>query len=69
MENLGVAPEGGTTTWAVSQAAPMRRVHVLGRLRVSPSNDGQPGQGYSSGGYLAHSRVDGVVATGGQQQW
>ena len=69
VENLAVAPAGGTTTWAVSQAAPMRRVHVLGRLRVSPSNDGQPGQGYSSGGYLADSRVDGAVATGGQQQW
>jgi len=69
VENLAVAPAGGTTTWAVSQAAPMRRVHILGRLRVSPSNDGQPGLGYSSGGYLADSRVDGAVATGGQQQW
>ena len=69
VENLAIAPAGGTTTWAVSQAAPMRRVHVIGRLRVSPSNDGQPGQGYSSGGYLADSRVDGAVATGGQQQW
>jgi hypothetical protein len=69
VENLAVAPAGGTTTWAVSQAAPMRRVHILGRLRVSPSNDGQPGQGYSSGGYLADSRIDGAVATGGQQQW
>ncbi len=69
VENLAVAPAGGSTTWAVSQAAPMRRVHVQGNLRVSPSNDGQPGQGYSSGGYLADSRVDGAVATGGQQQW
>jgi len=69
VENLAVAPAGGTTTWAVSQAAPMRRVHVLVALHVSPSNDGQPGQGYSSGGYLADSRVDGAVATGGQQQW
>ncbi|HEY8974530.1 MAG TPA: hypothetical protein VIN75_09950 [Burkholderiaceae bacterium] len=69
VENLAIAPAGGTTTWAVSQAAPMRRVHVRGRLRVSPTNDGQPGQGYSSGGYLADSRVDGAVATGGQQQW
>jgi len=69
VENLSVAPAGGTTTWAVSQAAPMRRVHVLGALRLSPSNDGQPGQGYASGGYLADSRVDGAVATGGQQQW
>jgi hypothetical protein len=69
VENLAIAPAGGTTTWAVSQAAPMRRVHVRGRLRVSPSNDGVPGQGYSSGGYLADSRIDGAVATGGQQQW
>jgi hypothetical protein len=68
VENLAVAPAGGTTTWAVSQAAPMRRVHILGRLRVSPSNDGD-GKGFSSGGYLADSRVDGAVATGGQQQW
>ena len=68
VENLAIEPAGGTTTWAVSQAAPMRRVHVVGRLRLSPSNDGQ-GKGYSSGGYLADSRIDGDVATGGQQQW
>jgi hypothetical protein len=68
VENLAVAPAGGTMTWAVSQAAPMRRVHVLGTLRVSPSNDGH-GKGWSSGGYLADSRIDGSVATGGQQQW
>ena len=68
VENLAVEPEGGATTWAVSQAAPMRRVHVAGKLRVSPSNDGG-GKGYSSGGYLADSRIDGDVATGGQQQW
>ena len=68
VENAAVAPAGGTMTWAVSQAAPMRRVHVLGNLRVSPSNDGH-GKGYSSGGYLADSRVDGAVSTGVQQQW
>ena len=68
VENLAVAPAGGTTTWAVSQAAPMRRVHILGKLRASPSNDGD-GKGFSSGGYLADSRIDGAVATGGQQQW
>ena len=68
VENLAVAPAGGTTTWAVSQAAPMRRVHILGKLRVSPSNDGN-GKGFSSGGYLADSRIDGAVSTGGQQQW
>ena len=68
VENLAVEPAGGSTTWAVSQAAPMRRVHILGKLRLSPSNDGH-GKGYSSGGYLADSRVDGAVDTGSQQQW
>ena len=68
VENLAVEPAGGTTTWAVSQAAPMRRVHIAGTLRVSPSNDGG-GKGWSSGGYLADSRIDGAVLTGGQQQW
>jgi hypothetical protein len=62
VENLAVEPLGGTTTWAVSQAAPMRRVHIIGKLRVSPSNEGT-GRGNSSGGYLADSRVDGAPPT------
>lgn len=67
-ENLSVVPEGGTGRWAVSQAAPMRRVHVKGNLTMGPSNqDG--GQGYSSGGYIADSKVDGTVTSGSQQQW
>ena len=67
-ENLSIAPENGTTRWAVSQAAPMRRVHVKGNLTMGPSNQ-DFGQGYSSGGYLADSRVDGQVTSGSQQQW
>ena len=67
-ENLAVLPAGGTTRWAVSQAAPMRRVHIVGNLVMGPSNQGN-GQGYSSGGYIADSRVDALVATGSQQQW
>ncbi|WP_394649786.1 discoidin domain-containing protein [uncultured Deinococcus sp.] len=67
-ENLAVIPEGGTNRWAVSQAAPMRRVHIRGNLTLGPSNqDG--GQGYSSGGYLSDSKVDGAVTSGSQQQW
>ncbi|WP_033341312.1 discoidin domain-containing protein [Catenuloplanes japonicus] len=68
MENLSIVPEGGTNRWAVSQAAPMRRVHVKGNLTLAPSNQDN-GQGYSSGGYLADSVVDGVVSSGSQQQW
>jgi len=63
-ENLSVVPEGGTDRWAVSQAAPMRRVHVRGALTLGPSN-----YGYASGGYLADVRVDGQVSSSSQQQW
>ncbi len=67
-ENLAVTPTGGTVVWAVSQAAPLRHVHVVGNLHMGPSNEGN-GQGYSSGGFIADSRVDGIVSTGSQQQW
>ncbi len=67
-ENLAVVPAGGTNRWAVSQAAPMRRVHIVGNLHMGPSNQ-DFGQGYSSGGYLADSKVDGSVSSGSQQQW
>ncbi|WP_370882692.1 hypothetical protein [Kineosporia succinea] len=68
VENLAIAPEDGTNRWAVSQAAPMRRVHVKGNLTLAPSNQDN-GQGYASGGYLADSQVDGTVSSGSQQQW
>jgi hypothetical protein len=50
--------------WAVSQAAPLRRVHVEGDLTVF----GRVGE-YASGGYMANSVVDGDAITGSQQQW
>ncbi len=62
MENLAIVPPSGTNVWAVSQAAPMRRVHVRGNLQL---DDG----GWSSGGWLADSTVDGQVRSGSQQQW
>ncbi|GLY29311.1 coagulation factor 5/8 type domain-containing protein [Kineosporia sp. NBRC 101731] len=68
VENIAIDPEGGTDRWAVSQAAPMRRVHIKGDLTLAPSNQDN-GQGYSSGGYLADSLVDGKVSSGSQQQW
>jgi hypothetical protein len=61
-ENLSVVPTGGTEQWAVSQAAAYRRMHVRGNLQL---DDG----GWSSGGLLADSRVDGQVRSGSQQQW
>ncbi|WP_425956232.1 adenylyl cyclase [Xylanimonas sp. McL0601] len=50
--------------WAVSQAAPMRRVDIRGNLTVF----GRFGE-YASGGFLANSRVTGTLVTGSQQQW
>jgi hypothetical protein len=64
VENLSVTPtvEGAVNVWAVSQATALRRVHVRGDLHLS---DG----GWSSGGFLADSVVDGQVNSGSQQQW
>ncbi|MGW0769016.1 RICIN domain-containing protein [Streptomyces sp. NPDC002676] len=61
-ENLSVNPTGGSDRWAVSQAAPYRRMHLRGNLAL---DDG----GWSSGGYLADSLVNGQVNSGTQQQW
>ncbi|MFJ6070854.1 RICIN domain-containing protein [Streptomyces sp. NPDC093065] len=61
-ENLSVNPTGGTDRWAVSQASAYRRMHVRGNLELS---DG----GWSSGGFMADTRIDGQVRSGTQQQW
>ncbi|WP_209308506.1 adenylyl cyclase [Sphingomonas corticis] len=62
VENLAIRPPDGADRWAVSQAAPYRRVHLAGDLAL---DDG----GWSSGGFMADCRVDGVVRSGTQQQW
>jgi hypothetical protein len=61
-EGISVAPSSGTDRWAVSQAAPYRRMHVLGNLAL---DDG----GWSSGGFISDSKIDGQVRSGSQQQW
>ncbi|WP_433059407.1 ricin-type beta-trefoil lectin domain protein [Dactylosporangium sp. CS-033363] len=61
-ENLSVNPTGGTDRWAVSQAAPYRRMHVRGNLQL---DDG----GWSSGGWISDSAIDGQIRSGSQQQW
>ncbi|GAB2820116.1 coagulation factor 5/8 type domain-containing protein [Streptomyces daliensis] len=63
-ENLSLSPVNGTNRWAVSQAAPFRRMHVRGNLNLAPN-----GYGWASGGYIADSRVDGTVQPYSQQQW
>lgn len=62
VENLAVLPPDHTDRWAVSQAAPYRRVHLHGDLLL---DDG----GWSSGGFIADCRIEGVVRSGTQQQW
>ena len=53
--------------WAVSQAAPMRRVHVNGFATLM---DFCTGPSFASGGYIADSAFDGsTVVNGSQQQW
>ena len=53
--------------WAVSQAAPMRRVHVNGSTTLM---DYCTGPSFASGGFIADSRFDnGGIVNGSQQQW
>ncbi|MGC8989360.1 MAG: hypothetical protein ACP5MD_04490, partial [Verrucomicrobiia bacterium] len=64
VENLSVTPtmDNNINIWAVSQATALRRVHVKGALNLW---DG----GWSSGGFIADSKIDGQVNSGSQQQW
>jgi hypothetical protein len=64
VENLAVTPtvEGDVIVWAVSQGTALRRVHIKGNLNLW---DG----GWSSGGFIADSVIDGTVNSGSQQQW
>jgi hypothetical protein len=73
-ENLAVIPTGtatspleanNTMTWAVSQDTWLRRMHVKGSLNLADTNNGA----YSSGGFLADSKVDSKVSSITQQQW
>jgi hypothetical protein len=57
-----------TDFWAVSQAAPMRRVHVNGNLTLMDYCTGSPA--WASGGFIADSQfTGGTVINGSQQQF
>jgi hypothetical protein len=62
-ENFSVVPTGGAMRWAVSQAAPFRRMHVQGDIVLHQSG------GWASGGWMSDTLIDGNVAAGPQQQW
>ncbi|MEL6345882.1 MAG: adenylyl cyclase [Myxococcota bacterium] len=63
-ENMAVYPTDprAPIRWAVSQAAPYRRMHIHGDLRFDMG-------GWASGGYLANSRVEGEAGLRTGQQW
>jgi hypothetical protein len=66
-EGFSVTPMGGpapgTMQWAVSQAVPFRRMHVLGSMVLNQNH------GWASGGWMSDTLVDGNVGSGTQQQW
>ncbi len=70
LENFAVTPSAtkGITRIAVSQAAPLRRLHVKGDLHLFDFN-ARGNAGWASGGFLADSVVDGKVVPASQQQW
>lgn len=69
-ENYAVTPSSnqGILQIAVSQAAPLRRLHVKGDLQLFAWSSRHTA-GWASGGFLADSLVDGKVDSGSQQQW
>lgn len=72
LENFWRSVEGLTTmhqtvTWAVSQAAPLRRVNITGDLFLS-QRDGEQVH-YTSGGFMSEVAVGGTLHWGTQQQF
>ena len=63
VEGFSVTPTGGTMQWAVSQAVPFRRMHVIGDIVLHQKG------GWASGGWMSDSVIDGNVGAGPQQQW
>ncbi len=61
-ENLAIIPSGRMDQWTVSQAAPFRRMHIKGSLSLFDN-------GWTSGGYMADSKIDNQIIPGSQQQW
>jgi len=66
VEGFSVTPVNGpapaTMQWAVSQAVPFRRMHVMGSIVLHQN-------GWASGGWMSDSLIDGNVGAGAQQQW
>jgi len=62
----GAGCDNSNEMWAVSQAAPMRRVAINGFITLM---DYCGPKDYASGGFLADSKVSVGILNGSQQQW
>jgi hypothetical protein len=63
VENITIDPSSGSTEWAASQAAPLRRVKIVGNAVLADNG------GWASGGFIADSEVTGQVNSESQQQY
>ena len=63
VENITIDPSSGSTEWAASQAAPLRRVDIVGNAVLADNN------GWASGGFIGDSVVTGQVNSETQQQY
>ncbi len=63
IEGFSVSPVGGAMQWAVSQAAPLRRMHIRGDIVLHQHH------GWASGGWMSDARISGKVDAGPQQQF
>ena len=69
VENLSDTPNNGQLEWAVSQAAPFRRIDVHGSMILDDNTSGNSSSNWSSGGFVADTRVSGQINSGTQQQF
>jgi hypothetical protein len=73
LSNLTINPAGGTGCrtntefWAVSQAAPLRRVNITGNTTLMDYCTAGPQ--YASGGFIADSAASTSITNGSQQQF
>lgn len=59
---MAIEPDGGMNRWATSQATPFRRMHIKGNVVLDD-------RGWSSGGFIADSKIDSTISSGSQQQY
>ena len=63
IENISTKPKSGSMTWAVSQAAPLRRMKIYAHLNLFDNDS------WVSGGFGSNLVIHDDINFGGQQQW